>query len=240
MTSPIYALSDSYIDRLAVLDPGAATYMGIPGHDHEMTDFSPEGHDARAALDHDVLAKLNALDASANADRLAAGVLRESLEMGTLEYAANEHLRSIRVIAGDVDAGRSIFDLMPTDTAEQWAVIAERMSQVPRAFAGMRQSWALGAQRGALAQRRQVLASAEQLGAWAGRGAAPAFLNSSLKALLQLPVRRLNNCARQQRLRQRHLARRLIICAMSTRRLRMLAMVLAQIAMPSRDADSWV
>ena len=41
MTSPIYKLSDSYIDRLAVLDPGAATYMGIPGHDHEMTDFSP-------------------------------------------------------------------------------------------------------------------------------------------------------------------------------------------------------
>ena len=147
MTSPIYKLSDSYIDRLAVLDPGAATYMGIPGHDHEMTDFSPAGHDARAALDHDVLTQLNALDASADADRLAAGVLRESLEMGTLEYAANEHLRSIRVIAGDVDAGRSIFDLMPTDTAEQWAVIAERMSQVPRAFAGMRESWALGAQR---------------------------------------------------------------------------------------------
>ena len=175
MTSPIYKLSDSYIDRLAVLDPGAATYMGIPGHDHEMTDFSPAGHDARAALDHDVLTQLNALDTSADADRLAAGVLRESLEMGTLEYQANEHLRSIRVIAGDVDAGRSIFDLMPTDTAEQWSVIAERMLQVPRAFAGMRESWALGAQRCALGQRRQVLASAEQLGAWAGRGTAPAF-----------------------------------------------------------------
>ena len=80
MTSPIYKLSDSYIDRLAVLDPGAATYMGIPGHDHEMTDFSPAGHDARAALDHDVLTQLNALASSADADRLAAvGCLRPVL-----------------------------------------------------------------------------------------------------------------------------------------------------------------
>jgi uncharacterized protein (DUF885 family) len=199
MTSPIYKLSDSYIDRLAVLDPGAATYMGIPGHDHEMTDFSPAGHDARAALDHDVLTQLNALDTSADADRLAAGVLRESLEMGTLEYAANEHLRSIRVIAGDVDAGRSIFDLMPTDTAEQWAVIAERMSQVPRAFAGMRESWALGAQRGALGQRRQVLASAEQLGAWAGRGTAPAFFEQFVEGAASVagaPIDQLRTAAK--------------------------------------------
>ena len=154
MTSPVYSLSDDYINTVAELDPAAATYMGIAGHDHEMTDFSPAGHDARAANDRQTLAKLNALDSSTSSDRLAAGVLRESLEISGAEYDANEHLVSIRVLAGDVDAARAIFDLMPTDTAEQWSVIAERMSKVPQAFAGMRESWKLGLDRGMKAQRQ--------------------------------------------------------------------------------------
>ncbi|MEI8068900.1 MAG: DUF885 domain-containing protein [Actinomycetota bacterium] len=187
MTSPVYSLSDDYINTVAELDPAAATYMGIAGHDHEMTDFSPAGHDARANNDRQTLALLNALDSSASSDRLAAGVLRESLEISGAEYDANEHLVSIRVLAGDVDAARAIFDLMPTDTAEQWSVIAERMSKVPQAFAGMRESWKLGLDRGVKAQRRQVLASSEQLATWAGRKDAPAFFEQFAESAAAVP-----------------------------------------------------
>ena len=187
MTSPVYSLSDDYINTVAELDPAAATYMGIAGHDHEMTDFSPAGHDARANNDRQTLALLNALDSSASSDRLAAGVLRESLEISGAEYDANEHLVSIRVLAGDVDAARAIFDLMPTDTAEQWSVIAERMSKVPQAFAGMRESWKLGLDRGVKAQRRQVLASSEQLATWAGRIDAPAFFEQFAESAATVP-----------------------------------------------------
>ena len=187
MTSPVYSLSDDYINAVAQLDPAAATYMGIAGHDHEMTDFSPAGHDARAENDRQTLAKLNALDSSASSDRLAAGVLRESLEISGAEYEANEHLVSIRVLAGDVDAARSIFDLMPTDTAEQWSVIAERMSKVPQAFAGMRESWKLGLDRGVKAQHRQVLASSDQLATWAGRKASPAFFEQFAESATAVP-----------------------------------------------------
>jgi uncharacterized protein (DUF885 family) len=199
MTSPVYSLSDDYINTVAELDPAAATYMGIAGHDHEMTDFSPAGHDARANNDRQTLAKLNALDSSANSDRLAAGVLRESLEISGAEYDANEHLVSIRVLAGDVDAARAIFDLMPTDTAEQWSVIAERMSKVPQAFAGMRESWKLGLDRGVKAQRRQVLASSEQLATWAGRKDAPAFFEQfaeSAAAVSGAPIEQLRKAAK--------------------------------------------
>lgn len=187
MTSPVYSLSDDYINTVAELDPAAATYMGIAGHDHEMTDFSPAGHDARAQNDRQTLAQLNALDSSASSDRLAAGVLRESLEISGAEYDANEQLVSIRVLAGDVDAARAIFDLMPTDTAEQWSVIAERMSKVPQAFAGMRESWKLGLDRGVKAQRRQVLASSEQLATWAGRKDAPAFFEQFAESAAAVP-----------------------------------------------------
>ena len=199
MTSPVYLLSDDYINAVAELDPAAATYMGIAGHDHEMTDFSPAGHDARAQNDQRTLTQLNALDTSASSDRLAAGVLREALEISGAEYEANEHLASIRVIAGDVDAARSIFDLMPTDTAEQWAVIAERMSKVPQAFAGMRESWKLGLDRGVKAQRRQVLASSEQLATWAGRNDAPAFFEQfaeSASSIAGAPMEQLRKAAK--------------------------------------------
>jgi uncharacterized protein (DUF885 family) len=199
MTSPVYSLSDDYINTVAELDPAAATYMGIAGHDHEMTDFSPAGHDARALNDRQTLAKLNALDSSASSDRLAAGVLRESLEISGAEFDANEHLVSIRVLAGDVDAARAIFDLMPTDTAEQWSVIAERMSKVPQAFAGMRESWKLGLDRGVKAQHRQVLASSEQLATWAGRKDAPAFFEQfaeSAAAVPGAPIEQLRKAAK--------------------------------------------
>ncbi len=175
MTSPVYRLSDHYIERSAALDPGAATYLGIAGYDDKMTDFSPTGHDARAELDAATLRELNKLDTSDSADRLAAGVLREALEMNVADYAANEHLRSIRIIAGDVDSARSVFDLMPTDTAEDWSTIANRLSQVPFAFDGMCESWRLGIERNAVAQRRQVLALSEQLAAWAGHRGSSGF-----------------------------------------------------------------
>lgn len=178
MDSPVFALSDHYIERLAELDPGFATSLGIPGRDHLMTDFSPAGHEAQEALSRQTLAKLNALDQSSDTDRLAAGVLRNSLEMAEREFAAGEHLRAIRVLAGNVDYARSVFDLMPTETAEQWGTIAERMSRVPGAFEGMQQTWRLGLQRGVVAPRRQVLAVADMLEGWAGTDATSGFFPS--------------------------------------------------------------
>ena len=173
--SPVYQLSDQYIDQLAATDPGLATALGIAGHDHEMTDYSPRGHEERYEVTRSTLATLNTLDTSADRDRLAAGVLRNSLEMTTLEHQAGEHLRSIRVIAGDVDSARAIFDLMPTATVENWKTIAERMSNVPTAFAGMRESWDLGIKRQTVAPRRQALVVAEQLETWAGTPSSPGF-----------------------------------------------------------------
>ncbi len=178
MESPVFALSDAYIDRLAELDPGFATGLGIPGSDHLMTDFSPAGHEAMESLSRQTLAKLNSLNQSSDTDRLAAGVLRNSLEMSEREFAAGEHLRAIRVLAGNVDYARSVFDLMPTDTPDQWRTIAERMSHVPAAFDGMCESWRLGMQRNIVAPRRQVLAVADMLDGWAGTASNPGFFTA--------------------------------------------------------------
>lgn len=178
MSSPVFELSDAYIERLAALDPGYATALGIPGSDHLMTDFSPAGHEARETLNRSTMAKLATLDQTNDRDRLAAGVLRNSLEMAEREFAAGEHLRTIRVLAGDVDYARSVFDLMPTETDAHWKTIAERMSRVPEAFAGMRASWSLGLQRDVVAPLRQVLAVAQMLEGWAGTSTTPGFFTT--------------------------------------------------------------
>lgn len=187
MASPVFDLSDRHIDRVAALDPGAATYLGITGHDHEMTDFSPAGHAAREDHARRVLAELATLPATTDDDRLAAGVLRESLESEIMSYDGGEHLRSIRPIAGDMDSARSVFDLMPTDTADDWGVIAERLSKFPAALAGMRESWALGLERGIVTSRRQVLAQVEQLDEWAGKSGSGGFFASFTAGAATVP-----------------------------------------------------
>ena len=113
-----------------------------------MTDFGPAGHDARGQLVRETLAELNSIQTTTDADRLASGVLRESLEIGVIQFDAGEHLRNIRTVRSDVDLARMIFDNMPTANADDWSVTAERMSKVPQAFAGMCESWRLGMQRG--------------------------------------------------------------------------------------------
>ena len=196
--SPVYQLSDQYIEQLAESDPGLATALGIAGHDHEMTDFSPRGHEQRHEITRATLNKLNSLDTSADRDRPAAGVLRNSLEMSTLENDAGEHLRSIRVLAGDVDSARAIFDLMPTATADNWKTIAERMQAVPTAFAGMRESWSLGISRNVVAPRRQAIVVAEQLETWAGTPTSPGFFTQfaeSASAVDGAPLEKLRRAA---------------------------------------------
>ncbi len=42
-TPGIFELSDRYIVESAALDPMLASFWGIPGHDEEMTDYSPDG-----------------------------------------------------------------------------------------------------------------------------------------------------------------------------------------------------
>ncbi|MDQ3147536.1 MAG: DUF885 domain-containing protein, partial [Actinomycetota bacterium] len=56
--SALYDLADEHVEGAAALDPLAATMRGVAGHDHAMTDLSPDGLAARAELDRGALARL--------------------------------------------------------------------------------------------------------------------------------------------------------------------------------------
>ena len=135
--SRIYEIANEYVERYAALDPIGATSMGIPGHDEEMTDFSPDGAEARAALDRQTLATLSASRAGNQRDRVAREVMVERRDLQLALYEAAEPLRDLNVIASPVQRIRTSFDLMPRATEGDWRNIAARMRLVPDGLAGL-------------------------------------------------------------------------------------------------------
>ncbi|MEX1006679.1 MAG: DUF885 domain-containing protein [Acidimicrobiia bacterium] len=166
--SDVYELADAYVERFAALDPLSATSEGITGHDHEMTDFSPDGVDERAEHDRATLRALVAATAETDADRVAAGALRERLELALEEHDAGERLRDLRVLGSPVQEVRMVFDLMPRESEEHWQTIAERLALVPQGLAGVVAGFNEGVQQGIVAARRQAVACARQADVWGG------------------------------------------------------------------------
>jgi uncharacterized protein (DUF885 family) len=173
--SAVFDIADRFCDRLGALDPCSATYAGIAGHDHEMTDYSPAGTAARVDLVRETLSALDGTAQTNDDDRRAADVMRERFALELEQYDAGDHLRDINIIASPIQSARQCFDLMQVDTDAEWAVAAERMTRVPEALESIEASLREGVARGLVAARRQALACAEQAATWGGRGDEPFF-----------------------------------------------------------------
>jgi uncharacterized protein (DUF885 family) len=160
--SPVFRLCDDYLTQWAVLDPVAAGMRGLSGSFGAVTDYSPDGHAARAELISRTLAALSALPVTGDADRLAALVLRERLEAQAAWHAAGEPLRELRTPIGRVASVRDSVDLLPRGGDEAWRDIASRLAGVPVMFASWRASLDEGLGLGLPAARRQALGAAAQ------------------------------------------------------------------------------
>jgi uncharacterized protein (DUF885 family) len=168
MVTKIYEIANDYVERSAALDPVGATGEGVAGHDHELTDYSPEGSAARAALARETLLALDAETPAGDRDRIASEMMRERLELAVSQYEHGEELRDLRVLGSPLQSIRQCFDLMAYDTADDWAVVAERMTHVPESLATFRSALEEGARRDLVAARRQALACALQAETWGG------------------------------------------------------------------------
>ena len=164
--SRIFEIADKYVDELAALDPSTATALGIPGHEREMPDYSPEGAARIAALNQRTLVELQAETPADGRERVAREFMAERMGVQRDLYEAGEQLRALRIIASPLQRGRSIFDDMPKTTEEEWANIAARLALVPRVLAGYRQTLNTGIERGLVASQRQALEGAKQAETW--------------------------------------------------------------------------
>ncbi len=158
----IDAVADAYVRTIAELDPIAATGMGIGGHDHLMTDYSPDGHAARAEAARAVLRELDAASAVDAVDEVTDAAMRERLGLGLELHDAGELERDLNVIASPLQTIRDTFDLMPTKTREDWSAVAARLHAVPAALDGYTASLRAAVARGHVPALRQVEAGIAQ------------------------------------------------------------------------------
>ena len=161
-------LAERYLDESLVLNPLKATRIGALEHSDRLPDFSPDGIAARAELDRRTLARLESAEPADDIDHTTIAALRDRLGVSLALYDMGAEESDLNVIACAIQDVRSVFDIMPTATPEDWAVIATRLGAVPAALEGYATSLLVAADRGDVAPRRQVLGTAQQCRKFSG------------------------------------------------------------------------
>lgn len=130
------AVAERYLEVLAVLDPCAATELGVVGHDDDITDYSPDGVAARIDVARSTLHELERTTPVDDIDRVTIAAMRERLGLQIELHDAGLDVGELNVIASPLQSMRDVFDLMATDTEDDWRLIARRMSKLPDRVAG--------------------------------------------------------------------------------------------------------
>jgi uncharacterized protein (DUF885 family) len=180
--SAIALVAERYVVDRCALDPNYATAIGVPGYEDKLTDFSPEGVEARAELDRNTLVALAGLEPTDAGDRRAAAFMTERLDAALASVDTAEHLRALRIIGSPLQGIRGVFDLMSKGSVSDWELIGRRLAAVPDALAGYRRSLTEGLGRDLTAARRQVEAGAEQARTWAGESGSASFFATFVAA----------------------------------------------------------
>ncbi len=171
VTNNIFLLADRYVDQLAALQPMLATQMGVPGFDGQWGVQDPSGWQDIGALFKRTLSAIEALPPSdRHREQLGRRVLKDHLS-GRVERIEHGHpLQDLNNIASPVQGFREIFDLMPKASADDWELIASRLSSLHGAVDGYIESLSEGRRRGLVTARRQVEACIEQCRVNSGSG----------------------------------------------------------------------
>ncbi|MGH3929311.1 MAG: DUF885 domain-containing protein [Pseudonocardiaceae bacterium] len=177
-SGPVRHLCNGFVRDYAAAHPVEATYLGIAGYDDEMTDYSPDGYAARAALARRALAGVRVAQPRGVDEVVAAAVFDERIGLELEIHEAGLDMAALNVLASPVQDIRAVFDLMPTDTAQDWEVIACRMSRVPDALQGLRASLLAASDAGNAAAVRQVLRVIQQCDTWVGGNGRASFFDT--------------------------------------------------------------
>lgn len=164
----IYEIASRYVDNIAALDPVMATGAGIPGHDDEISDYSPDGYAAFEPLYRDTLTAVITAPVENSRDRTARDAMIDAISLDLLRFESGEYFRELSIIASPLRALRGVFDLMPRESERDWLNIARRLARVPEAIAGFQATLSEGLRRGLPAARRQVVENIAQAEAWSG------------------------------------------------------------------------
>ncbi|HUY57645.1 MAG TPA: DUF885 domain-containing protein [Candidatus Micrarchaeaceae archaeon] len=172
--SKVDRIAHEYLVKNSELDPNAATSRGTLGHDSELTDYSPQGEEARAELARTTLRQVEALAPESERDGLAAAVMRDRLQVQVDVYESGDWMRGLGVF-GPMTVTSRIFDLMAQDDDQDWEIIAARMDKVPGALKSFEATLELGASLNLVSARHQAEIDAARARTWAGTTSTPGF-----------------------------------------------------------------
>jgi len=195
--TPIDAIAEAWVETRLDLFPESRVHLGRAGREGEYADYSPEGTERVIAETKKTLASISAATAVDAVDAVTKMDLSRELQLQIDMHGAGFDQRDLNVIASASQSLRDIFDLMPTDSEEDWSYVATRMRNLPAAMEGYIQTLRTGIRAGnvpAIRQIREVVAQAAKQvadtgffyrlaeGAKAGVGELPESLRSDLTA----------------------------------------------------------
>ena len=136
--SKIYEIADGFVDTLAELDPIVATYLGVPGYDHLMPDYSPEASERSDAAERDVLNRIKTESPDSVRERRCSETVQEEMTRSIDQHAAGLQYSGMNILHSPVQSLRQIFDLMPRSSTADWENIASRMEGIADSIATYR------------------------------------------------------------------------------------------------------
>lgn len=161
-STKIDQIAEDWVATMVDLDPDTAIWMGVDGRIGEIGDHSPAGHAAYVAAAKKVVAALSAETPVDEVDEVTKTDIVSELELEIASSDAGYHLRDLNVIASPAQGIREIFDLMPTESADDWSVISTRLGNVAGAVDGYIETLRAGIAAGHVPARRQVSEVAQQ------------------------------------------------------------------------------
>lgn len=168
MLSKTFQLADRYVDRFITLHPVAAVADGMTTAVDDLTDWSPAGFSARAALDRESVAVLAASSPTDASDVRARNYMSGRLRASVALYDAGELIELLRGDWGAAQLTRQVFDCLPRVTRDDWARVGTLLDRVPWALSGLEETLSQGVRDGRVASRRQALACAGDADRWSG------------------------------------------------------------------------
>ncbi|MFI5932384.1 DUF885 domain-containing protein [Actinoplanes sp. NPDC051494] len=159
-------LANRYVAEWAPLNPTGATFIGVPGHDDQLDDLSPEGFEAQADLARRTLTELGRTATTTEAELVAKEAMQERIGLDLIRHEAGDVASEINVIASAVHGLRMSFDLMPVQGEEALANIASRLGGFPRALDQYKRTLLEEAAKGNASARIQMAEVADQCAAW--------------------------------------------------------------------------
>ena len=154
--TPIDAIAERWVDTLVRLEPSVGTYIGRNDANDRYGDYSPQGHEELLGEVRSTLRDLGTETPVDEVDAVTLADLSSSLQLTIESSEARLQLRDLNVIESPSQEIREVYDLMPTDTVDDWEMIGTRLSKVGVAIDGYIETLREGMRAGITPAKRQV------------------------------------------------------------------------------------